>query len=190
MKYWVRLLSIKSKYIQGAHNYYLRQDQTNRNSWCKIIDYLLTYTDTKPTFTLEAIMSKPKIFIEEFKLICKYQYYWKEVVNSTKETKFNFYKTIKKNYYFERYLDVLDKEKRVSISRIRMSNHSFPIKRMRYTKTKQGERICTICNLNQVGNEMHYLLYCTNTKIENQRGEFINDIRSIKNLDILDILIS
>ena len=45
MKYWVRLLSIKSKYIQEAHLNYLRQDQTNKNNWCKIIGYLLTYTD-------------------------------------------------------------------------------------------------------------------------------------------------
>ena len=35
---------------------------------------------------------------------------------------------------------------------------------MRYTKTKQEERICKICNLNQVGDEMHYLSNCTNTK--------------------------
>ena len=87
-----------------------------------------------------------------------------------KRNKMNFYKTIKKNYYFELYLDVLDKEKRVSISHIRMSNHNFPIERMRYTRIKQEERICTICHLNLVGDEMHYLLYCTNTKIENQSG--------------------
>ena len=43
----------------------------------------------KQIFTLEAIISKPKIFIEEFKreLISKYQFYWKEVLNSKKETK-------------------------------------------------------------------------------------------------------
>ena len=67
MEYWVRLLSIKSKYVHEAHIIYLHQDQTNSNSWCEIIDYLLTYTDMKQTFTLEAIISKPKIFIEEFK---------------------------------------------------------------------------------------------------------------------------
>ena len=80
-------------------------------------------------------------------------------MNSKKETKLNFYKTIKKNYYFKQYLDVLDKETQVSISRIRMSNHNFPIERMRYTNSKQEERICTICNLNQDCDEMHYLLY-------------------------------
>ena len=64
---------------------------------------------------------------------------------------------------------------RASISRIRMSNHDFLIERMRYTKSKQEERICTICNLNKVGDEMYYLLHCTNTKIDNQRGEFINN---------------
>ena len=182
MKYWVRLLSIESKYVQEAHINYLHQDQTNKNGWCKIIDYLLTYTDMKHKFTLEAIISKPKIFIEGFKckLICKYQQYWKEVLNSNKETKLNFYKTIKKNYYFEQYLDVLDKGKRMSISRIRLSSHNFPIERMRYTKTKQEERICKICNLNQVGDEMHYLLNCTNTKIETQRKEFINDIKNVQ----------
>ena len=54
------------------------------------------------------------------------------------------------------------------------------MKRMRYTKTKQEERICKICNLNQVDDEMHYLLNCTNTKIETQRKEFINDIKNVQ----------
>ena len=68
-----------------------------------------------------------------------------------KETKLNLYKTIKKNYDFEQYLDVLNKENRVSITRIRMSNHHFPIEKMRYMKIKREQRICTICNDNQVG---------------------------------------
>ena len=51
---------------------------------------------------------------------------------------------------------------------------------MRYTKTEQEERICKICNLNQIGDEMHYLLNCANTKIETQRKEFINDINNVQ----------
>ena len=63
-----------------------------------MIDYLLTYTDVKQTLTLEAIISKAKIFIEEFKrkLICKYQFYWKEVLNSKKRNKLNFLKPLRK----------------------------------------------------------------------------------------------
>ena len=68
----------------------------------------------------------------------------------------------------------------MSISRIWLSSRNFPIERMRYTKTKQEERICNICNLNQVGDEMHYLLNCTNTKIETQRKEFFNDIKNVQ----------
>ena len=139
MKYWVRLLSVKSKYVQEAHMHYIKQWHTNRNSWCKIIDYLLTYTDMKKTFNLEEIISKHKIFIQKFKhkITSKYQNYWKPELNSNKKSKLDFYKTIKKNYYFEQYLDVFDKEKRLPITRIRMSNHNFPIEKMRYMKIKR-----------------------------------------------------
>ena len=81
------LLSISSKYVQEAH---LNQDQTKKNSWCKIIYYLLTYTDMKQMFKLEAI-SKPKIFIEEFKckLICKYKILLESGIKFKKKKKQN-----------------------------------------------------------------------------------------------------
>ena len=93
----------------------------------------------KKTFNLEEIISKHKIFIQKFKhkITSKYQNYWKPELNSNKKSKLDFYKTIKKNYYFEQYLDVLDKEKRLPITRIRMSNHNFPIEKMRYMKIKR-----------------------------------------------------
>ena len=90
------------------------------------------------------------------------------------------YTKIKKNHCFEKYLDVLDKEKRISISRIRLSSHNFPIERMRYKKIKREQRICPICNLDEIGDEMHYLLRCKNTNIENTRNNFIDKIKKLQ----------
>ena len=39
------------------------------------------------------------------------------------------------------------------------------------------DRKCTICNLNEVGNEEHYLLRCKNAEIESIRHKFTTEIR-------------
>ena len=51
---------------------------------------------------------------------------------------------------------------------------------MRYMKIKREQRICTICNDNQVGDEMHYLSYCKNKNIEKNRNEFMHLVKNLQ----------
>ena len=100
--------------MQEGHLSCLQQWEINKNSWCRIIDYLLTYTDMKQSLNLESIILKPNIFIKEFKdkITSKYQQFWRQELESKKYSKLELYTKIKKNHCFEKYLDVLDKEKK------------------------------------------------------------------------------
>ena len=106
MKYWIRLLNIESKYMQESHISCLELWKVNKNSWCKIIEYLIKYTNMEQNFKLENILSNPKIFLEEFKykLTQKFLNFWKTEINSKTDTKLDFYKNIKKQFSFEKYL--------------------------------------------------------------------------------------
>jgi hypothetical protein len=44
-------------------------------------------------------------------------------------------------------------------------------------KIDRTERKCTICNLEEMGDEDHYLLRCTNVELANLRTEFMKNIR-------------
>ena len=195
MKYWVRLLSTKNEYAQNTHLSNLQQWKNNKTSWIKIVDYLLIYTDMKQNINLGLIISKPNLFIKEFenKILLRYRNFWKYHTSSKRETKLNFYFKVKKNNYFEKYLDTLKKESREIVSKFRLSNHFLPIEKLRYQKIPREERICPICDINEVGDEMHYLLKCKNKNMKLIREDFkkyITDLQSqFKYFDSENIII-
>ena len=79
----------------------------------------------------------------------------------------------KRNFQFEPYLDNLPFEYRSKVSKIRLSDHRLPIEKLRYENIDKSERICDVCNSNEVGDENHYLISCSNDKINESRKDFI-----------------
>ena len=58
---------------------------------------------------------------------------------------------------------------------MRISAHSFPIETGRYVGTPRVDRICPLCK-SGLGNELHYLLECSNQKMILERNPIINNI--------------
>ena len=50
---------------------------------------------------------------------------------------------------------------RQRVLKFRLSNHRLPIQHRRSLGIPRDERICTICNGGEVGDEFHYLLNCS-----------------------------
>ena len=72
-----------------------------------------------------------------------------------------FYRTIKNEFKFEQYLDILDNKNRVKLTKFRMSNHYLPVEKGRWYKIPRHLRICPLCpESNSIGDELHYLLFC------------------------------
>ena len=61
----------------------------------------------------------------------------------------------------ESYLFKLPKRLSINLTRFRTSNHRFPVETGRYNDTDRAERKCRLCNANDIGDEMHYLLICS-----------------------------
>ena len=57
------------------------------------------------------------------------------------------------------------------LARFRTGNHRFPCETGRYQNVEYAERKCTLCNLEDVGDEMHYLLICP--FFQNERRMYI-----------------
>ena len=182
MKYWTRLLNIESKYMQESHLNCHNIWNLNKNSWFRIIEYLIKYTNMEQTFKIEDIILKPNKFLEEFKLRLHNQFlnFWKEGVNNRRDTKLDFYNNIKKQFSFEKYLDIIKREYRVPITSIRLSSHNLPVEKLRYQKVKRDRRLCQICDLEEIGDEMHYLTKCENANMKSLRCIFLTDIKIIQ----------
>ena len=105
--------------------------------------------------------------------------------------KFRTYNTFKQVIKFEPYLDFIENTSMRKIySRFRFCSHDLEIERGRYgaKSTPPDERLCNLCNLNEVEDEFHFLMICP--RYAHERNNVLNDIHqsfpSVANLQLRD----
>ena len=80
--------------------------------------------------------------------------------------KTELYHKVKKVYRYEKYLDFeLAPSIRRNITFIRLSGHCLPIQYMRTRGVPRNQRLCTLCDKNKLGTELHIMVQCKNIKI-------------------------
>ena len=85
--------------------------------------------------------------------------FWKHKLENS--SKLTFYSTIKIDYEIEKYLSIIkDSNKRKTLTRFILSNHSLQIETGRYHNIAREERLCNLCHLGEVENESHFRLSC------------------------------
>ena len=102
------------------------------------------------------------------------------------------YSEIKRNYNFEKYLDIVqDKILRNNITRIRTSTHLFPIEYLRKKGIVKEERWCNLCK-SEIGTEFHLLSHCKHDKVCTLRNNLILKLYEIniqwKHFEIVDVM--
>ena len=85
---------------------------------------------------------------------------WNSEVQNSASPRLEFYKTIKKNFGYEKYLDMKNFEFRKNIAKIRCSSHILEIEKGRHSKKIRSDRLCSVCSLNEVETEEHFLTKC------------------------------
>lgn len=61
---------------------------------------------------------------------------------------------------FESYLVQLSPGLRRCMSRFRCRNHYLPVESARNVLNDRQFRVCTLCNLQEIGDEYHYVMKC------------------------------
>ena len=110
-----------------------------------------------------------------------YVEYWKEQIQQGgNQGKLRTFKVFKTNFHFEKYITKVSNFKhRQAVTKLRISSHKLPVETGRYTNSPYNERICKHCNLNEVGNEQHYLLQCNSPKFNILRANFIQSLYKV-----------
>jgi hypothetical protein len=83
------------------------------------------------------------------------------------------YRMFKESFAFEKYLLHVSPGLRSYILRFRLSNDSLPIQKLRYTNVDREDRICTLCDANEIGDEFHYLFCCNCQVLKDTRTELL-----------------
>ena len=94
--------------------------------------------------------------------------------------KTELYHKVKKVYRYEKYLDFeLAPSIRRNITFIRLSGHCLPIQYMRTRGVPRNQRLCTLCDENKLGTELHIMVQCKNTKIVELRNNLQEKLFSL-----------
>ena len=75
--------------------------------------------------------------------------------------------------------DISSIKHRQAVTKLRISSHRLPVESGRYNNVPFDKRTCKLCNLNEVGNEQHYLIQCSNTLFKEIRYSFIQKLHQI-----------
>ena len=107
------------------------------------------------------------------KLLTKYKQTWSHEVNTKSSCR--TYKTFKKELNLEKYLLLLDSTDRINISKFRCRKTKIPVTILGYANRgiDYNDRKCTLCNLEEIGDEFHYILLCP--VFQQQRQTYLED---------------
>ena len=92
------------------------------------------------------------------------------------------YRLFKDNLEFEPYLDLLEDKDRKLLCKLRTSNHRLPIETGRWFGIERENRICSLCDNLEIGDEFHFVLQCS--FLQNERKEILGSFYS-KRVNVL-----
>lgn len=166
--YWNRLLMGKNtKYSFRIYTSMLN-NLTTEYKWPKCIYNILTE------------VGRPDIWLNQFSMNCKTiklaikrtlvdQYIQSWNASMTHSNKGTTYASFKTTLTLEKYITILPRNKAITLLRLRTANHRFPVETGRWSGLEFNERICTLCNANEIGTEKHYLLNCAFFRIQREQ---------------------
>lgn len=159
--FWQRIINGKPDKI--SHKLYkillaMHQQDFFHSKWLLSIKNVLHECDKEQIWLAQEASNSISKAVKQ-KLTENFKQTWK---NSIFESpKCLNYRIFKQTFEFEKYLDILPQDLALAYFRFRSLNHKFPIEWGRFVGIARDERICSLCPLNQLGDEYHYGLECT-----------------------------
>ena len=148
---------------------------------CKRILHHFDFDETSIPY--EGGKSQRKLFGQKLKILLKNKYSILflnklNVISQENSGKLLLYSKIKNTFTYNKYLDT---KNAVALTKIRLSNHWFPIERDRYKRplVLRENRVCTLCNSNNIGDEIHCMLSCLSDKIQILKKNLFEELLSI-----------
>ena len=174
LTFWSNILQSENKLCYTLYQLMFKL-QRSENCTFKWMDFLKSiFNDIGLTYVWDGQFSVSKTDIKIFmkQILCdQYIQSWFNSINSS--SRGHFYSAFKPEFGLEKYLIKLKIDKRIEISKLRCNNLKFPSETGRWNNIPRHERLCTLCDDRQLGNEFHYICICKHEEISRLRSKFI-----------------
>ena len=162
IKFWAKILTGKNTKI--SYKLYLLLLYLHKNNiysckWILFIETILQDVGLNYIWLSNVVTNINWLCREvQNRLQMQYIQEWNSVVHNS--PKCINYRTFKTEFKMEFYISELQPKFYIPIARFRTTNHRLPIERGRWENIERSQRICTLCNRNEMGDEFHYLFEC------------------------------
>ena len=170
--FWYKVAhSNEHKYTDTMYQLLYNLDKSNiyTSSWLKRIKTILQDCDLYELWISQNVTTyTSNSGYENFKRVCKeklklkYQEDWYN--DCQMSNKCYLYKNFKTELVIEKYLTQLSGSQRYNLTKLRMCNHKLPIEVGRYNNVIRANRICKLCDNDEIGDEFHYIMICPRFK--------------------------
>eukprot|EP00918_Siedleckia_nematoides_P055132 GHVU01120244.1.p1 GENE.GHVU01120244.1~~GHVU01120244.1.p1 ORF type:complete len:281 (-),score=3.44 GHVU01120244.1:191-1033(-) len=181
LKYWCHIISNKSTLLYKVYSSERQQLEVNVNTkcWCHKVKSLLDSLGFSDIWLNENSVGIPFDSIKQ-RITDQYLQSWSEKVNGM--NRLELYKNIKTELKFENYLDeIANVKQRKALTKFRCSAHNLAIETGRHNNIPRNERVCKLCNNNNIENEYHFTLICPALR-ENRLKYIPKSVTSFPNL--------
>ncbi len=162
LNFWCRIISGKQEKIcciMYKLLYSLHLKNVFHSPWIKFVHDTLDELGMSENWLLQSV-NHPLLFKHRIKTVLHDQYLQKWKANIFNSTKCLNYRIYKSDFEFEKYLTMLPPSLASFMSKFRCSSHKMPIEQGRFFGIQRNDRICNICNRDEIGDEFHYLFKC------------------------------
>ena len=161
VKYWFRLLNTDNIIMQKMYAYMLNDCNRGKVNWVSNVKRLLDQFGFSNVF-VDPFSVTPKNFCLSFKnriVDCFVQKWNNDILLCSVLCSYKHFKTV---FAFENYLDIVPKNLRYFLTKLRLSSHPLRIETGRYGRNRVDRhlRYCTLCDKNDIEDEYHFLFVC------------------------------
>ena len=172
LNYWARLLTGgQSKIAKSVYDLLRRAHYSEnfKSKWIEKVEFILNTMGFGETWISEEIQPSCEAFSRKVKTRLtdiSNQNWHSETYNSGHCVT---YRTFKNDCSFEQYLVTVSKNDAITLCKFRAGNSKIPVVTGRFTGTERHERMCQLCQLNELGDELHYIMSCPNFNVARKR---------------------
>lgn len=172
LSYWAKLVTSEGNKISVIlYRLLLKLHEQNiyHSPWLIHIQTLLNNTGFPGIWTNQALPASVEWFKNAVSLRLKDQFFQKWSAEVFASGKCYNYRMFKQTFKFETYLVELPTQLRKILTKFRCRNHSLPVEKMAYRGISREHRICHCCQMNEIGDEYHYIFKCTKFLAERKK---------------------
>lgn len=161
VKYWLRLLSLPQQRLTSiCYAFQYQEAENNKSCWANDVKQLLFSIGMGEAWFNQGV-GCCQSFLNLFKQRCKDIAIQEWQASVQLSSKLHTYCKIKVDFGLSCYLSVIDKYYlKNALCKFRISAHSLRIETGRWLHNNRTERICSVCTLNEIEDEFHFMLIC------------------------------